>query len=189
MEAPLAEIKPNIKKAFILNILIIGAVVILIIALLIYLNIIVGLDIFLDVFNEFGYNVSSASLLSYSIFFILFLTTLLLISNYVILGKISYTLYPDKIVYNKSLFIMRISDKTIPYANIAKISYEEKPFLNTAKVVVELTGMKEPKVELDFIDDAAEVVRKIQDLIREYRSKYYAQYSQDYRYQNIMDRS
>ena len=187
MEAPIAEIKPNIKKAFTLNLLIVGAIVILIIALLIYLNSVVGLDIFLDAFKEIGINISTASLLAYSIFIILFLTALLLISNYVTLGKVSYTLYPDKIFYNKSLFIAQITDKTIPYANITKISYEKKAFLNTAKIILELTGMKESKVELDFIDDADAVVRKIQELIREYRAKYYAQYSQDYRYQSIMD--
>lgn len=188
MEVPIAEIKPNIKKAFILNILIVGIVVILIIALLIYINSIVGLGIFLDLFREFEIIISPAILLAYSIFIILFFTVVSLVLNYVTLGKISYTLYPNKMVYSKSFFIMKISDKTIPYANIAKISYEKRPFLNTAKVIIELTGMREDKVKIDFMDDAAAVVRKLQELVREYKSKYYAQYSQEYRYQNIMDR-
>jgi len=188
MEAPIAEIKPNIKKAFILNILIVGGGVILIIALLIYLNSIVGLDIFLDTFAELGIFISPTAVLFYFIGFILFITAFLLILNYVALGKTGYTIYPDKIVYSRSLFIMQISDKTVPYANIAKITYERKPFLNTAKIIVDLTGMKENKVELNFIDDAEEVAKKLQELVREYRSKYYARYSQEYRYQNIMDR-
>lgn len=188
MEAAIAEIKPNIKKAFILNIMIIGVAVILIIAMLIFLNSVVGLDVFLDSFKELGINISTAVLLSYSIFSILFITGLLLILNYVTLGKIRYTLYQDKITYSKSLFIMQISDKTIPYANIAKITYKNKPFLNTAKIILELTGMKESKIELDFIDDAEEVVGKIQELIKDYRANYYAQYSQNYRFQNIIDR-
>jgi len=188
MEAPVAEIKPSIKKAFILNIMIISGVVLLIIVLLIILESLVGLDLFLDVFKEMGLNVSVTSLLLYSIFITIFITVLLLIMNYVSLGKVRYTLYPDKIVYSKSLFILQIHDKEIPYQNITKITYEKKPFLKTSKVCFELTGMKENKITIDFIDNAEEVVQKIQELIREYRAKYYARYSNEYKYQNIMDK-
>jgi len=188
MEAPIAKIKPNIKKAFIFNIIIVGGIVLLIIVLLIILHRLVGLDLFLDVFNQLGFEISTTSLLFYSIFAVIFVTGLLLILNYVALGKISYTLYPDKIVYSKSFFILHISDKTIPYANITKITYENKPFLNTAKIIFELTGMKENKTEVDFIDNAEEIIRKIHELIRNYRANYYARYSQEYRYQNIMDK-
>lgn len=188
MEAPIAEIKPNIKKAFILNIMFVGAIVFLIISSLVYIHSIVGLKVFIDAFKELGYNISPSSLLAYSIILTLFVTAILLILDYVALGKISYTIYPDKMVYSKNFFIMQISDKTIPFANITKISYERKIFLNSAKVIVELTGMKENKIEMNFIDNADNVVREIQNLIREYRARYYAQYSQDYRYQNIIEK-
>lgn len=188
MEAPIAEIKPNIKKAFELNLLIVGAIVALIIAILIYLHIIVGLDIFLDTFGMLGIKISPLTLLGQSIFLIIFITTLLLILNYITLGKITYTLYPDKLVYSQSFFVVHIHNKTVPYSNIAKITYKNRVFLNTSNIILELTGMKENKVELSFIDNSEEVVKKIQDLIRRYRANYYAQYTQDYRYQNIMDR-
>lgn len=188
MEAPIAEIKPNIKKAFLSNILLVFVIVALIIGTLIYLNSVVGLDIFLDSFKEIGVVISPSSLLFWFISLILFFTILSLILNYIALGKITYTFYPDKMVYGRSFFIMQLSDKTIPYANIAKVSYESKSFLNTAKVGLDLTGMKESKIEIDFIDDAQEVVKRIQELIANYRANYYAKYAQDYRYQNIMDR-
>lgn len=188
MEAPIAEIKPNIKKAFELNLLLVGAIVTLIIAILIYLHIIVGLDIFLDTFGMLGIKISPLILLGQSIFFIIFITTLLLIINYITLGKITYTLYPDKLVYSQSFFVMHIHDKVVPYANIAKITYKNRVFLNTSNIVLELTGMKENRVELSFIDNSGEVIKKIGDLIREYRANYYAKYAQDYMYQSIMDR-
>ncbi len=188
MEAPIAAIKPNIKKALISNIIFVLGIVILIIGSLIYLNIIVGLDIFLDTFKGLGINISSSYLIFWFVFFVLFFTSLLLLLNYANLGKIEYTLYPNKIVYTKSFFIIHIKDKEVPYGNIPKITYEKKPFLNTSKIIIELTGMKEKKIELDFIDTPEEVVRKIQELIKDYRAKYYAQYTQDYRYQNIMDK-
>lgn len=187
MEAPLAEIKPNIKKAFIRNILIVGGIVFLVIIVLLCLNSVVGLSIFLDVIGVLGIVISPLAVLAYFIFFVLFFTALSLILNYVTLGKIGYTLYQDKMVYSESFFIVHISDKVIPYANITKISYEKKPFLNTAKIILDLTGMKQDKVTLNFIDEAEEVVSKLQELVREYRAKYYAKYSQEYRYQNIME--
>lgn len=188
MEAPLAEIKPNIKKAFISNILVVCGIVALIIVLLVYINNIVGLSIFLDVLRLFGIVISPLVVLAYSIFFVLFFTALLLILNYVTLGKISYTLYPDKVVYSKSFFIMSISGKAIPYANITKISYEKKPFLNTAKVILDLTSMQQDKVTLDFIDNAEELVSKLQELVSDYKAKYYARYTEEYRYQHIIDK-
>ena len=188
MEAAVANIKPNIKKAFILNIMIVSFILVLIISLLIYLHSIVGLGVFLTTFREIGIDISPPVLLVYSIFLIIFFTALFLILNYLTLAKISYTLYPDKIVYSRSLLIIRISDKVIPYSNIAKITYDKKPFLKTSKIVLELTGMKESKVEIDFIDNVEEVVNKIQELIREHRAKYYARYTEENRFQNIVDK-
>ncbi len=186
MDVPLAEIRPSVKKAFISNILFISGIVILIIAILLYLNAIVGLDIFLDSFKEIGVIISPQKLLMYSIFAIVSITVLMLLLNYVTLSKVYYTLYQDKIKYSKSLFIVQVKDQTIPYPNIARVSYKKKAFLNTSKITIDLTGMKENKVEIDFVDDVEDVVRKIQDLMREFRARYYAQYTQDYRMNNIM---
>ena len=188
MEAPIAEIKPDIKKAFISNIFRVAVIIALIIGTLIYLNVIVGLDVFLDTFALFGINISTSTVVFWFILITILATTILLILNYVNLGKLTYTLYPDKLTYGKSFFIMQTSSKSIPYVNIAKITYEDKSFLNTSKITIELTGMKEPKLELDFIDNAAEVVRKIQELIQNYKANYYAQYSQKNKYQNIVDK-
>lgn len=187
MEAPIAEIRPDIKKAFISNIFHVLVVVVLIVGTLIYLNSIVGLDVFLDTFALFGINISTSAVVFWFILLTLLFTTILLILNYVNLGKLTYTLYPDKLEYGKSFFILQTS-KVIPYANIAKITYKDKSFLNTSKITIDLTGMKESKLELDFIDNAEEVVGKIQGLIQNYKANYYAKYSQDSRYQNIIDK-
>jgi len=187
MQTPISEIKPSIKKAFISNILFVSVIVVLIIGTLIYLNSIVGLDIFIDTFREVGIEISSASLLFWFIVIILFVTGLLLILNYVNLGKVSYILYPDKLVYTKSSLIQH-KEQEVPYANIAKITSEKKSFLKPAEVTIELTGMKESKVAIKFLENPEEIVMKIQELVRQYRANYYAKYSQDYRYQNIMDK-
>ena len=186
-DAPIAEIRPNVKKAFISNIFFVSLIVALIIGTLIYLNSLVGLSIFLDTFKDFGIIISPSVLLFWFIMIIIVFTALLLIMDYINLGKITYTLYPDRINYGRSLFIMQLSDKVIPYANIAKISFGEMTFLKTAKVRLDLTGMKGSSIDIDYIDNPQEVVEEIHRLVGEYKSKYYARYSQDYRYQNIMD--
>jgi len=188
MEAAVLEIRPNIKKAFISNILMVSVIVALIIGTMIFLNNVVGLGVFLEVFSQFGVEVSTSSVLMWFIILVFLFTALLLFLNYASLGKVRYTLYPDKLVYSKSFFIFEVDDKEIPYANIAKISYEKKSFLDASKVIVDLTSMKEDKLEMDFIDDAEEVVGKMQGFIRSYKARYYAQYSQDYKYQNIMEK-
>lgn len=188
MEAAIAEIKPNITKAFISNLISVGVIVVLIIGVLVFLNEVVGLEIFLEAFGELGVTISAASLLYWSISLILFFTLLLLILNYINLGKVSYTLYPDKIVYSKIFFMTQLSEKIIPYPNITKITYEDKSLLKTSKIILELTGVKKSRMELDFIDNAEEIVKQIHDLITKYRANYYAKYSQDYRFQHIIDK-
>ena len=188
-EAPIAEIRPNIKKAFTYNILLVGGIVTALIITLVYLNNAVGLDVFVDTFREIGIQFSPISWLSRLIFIIIFFTALLLILNYVALSKTSYVLYPSKMVYNKSFFIVHITDKVIPYINIAKVSSKQKPFLNTSQIILDVTGMKQHKADLDFIDDADEVVEKIHELIKDNRARYYAKYTENYRYQNIMDQA
>jgi len=187
MESPIAEIKPNIKKAFLSNILFVSLIVAAVIATLVYLNNVVGLDVFIITFKEIGITISPSKLLAWFIIFILFITALLLILNYIVLAKISYTLYPDKILYGRSFFIVQLTSQEIPYSNISKVSYESTPLLHTAKVVLSITGMKRSKIEIEYIDNAPELVNQLQNLINTYRANYYAKYSEDYRYQNIMD--
>ena len=188
MEAPIAEIKPNVKKAFLSNLVLVGIILIFIIMIAIYLNSIVGLGIFIDTFRELGIEISASSVIGWFIFLAVFFTALLMIMNYISLGKVTYTLYPDRMTYSKSLLIVQVSDKTIPYQNIAKIGYEKKSVMVTAKIIIELTGTKESRIEIDFIDNPEEAMRQIQDAINKYRANYYAQYSQDYRVNTIMSR-
>lgn len=188
MESPIAEIKPNIKKAFISDIGVIAVVVALIAGTLIYLNNVVGLGVFLDTFKEFGIEISTAALLGWGIFLLLFITTIILILDYVALGKSSYVLYPDKLVYSKNIFIIQLSEQTIPYPNIVKIGFKKQSFLNTSKLTLELTSMKKDNITIEFLDNAQEVATMINKLISDYKSRYYAQYTQNYSYQNIMDK-
>ena len=185
MEAPIAEIKTNIKKAFISDIGVITLVVVLIVGTLIYLNSVVDLGVFLDTLEEFGIEISASTILGWSIFLLSFTTIIILILDYVALGKCSYILYPDKIVYTRNMFIIQLGEQTIPYANIVKISIKKQSFVNASELILELTGMKKDEIKIEFLDNAQQVAMQLHQLIRDYKSRYYAQYAQNQRYQNI----
>ena len=153
MDPPLSVIKPNIRKAFELNLLAIAGIIILAVLLLVFLNIMVGLDIFVDTFAMLGVRISVGAILA-NLTFLVFLTVgLLLTLNYIALGKITYTLHNDRIVYSQTFFIIHIHDKTLPYSNIAKMTYKRRPFIDTATINFELSGMKEKHMKMDFIDN------------------------------------
>ena len=186
-DVAVAEIRSNVGKAFFLNLFFVGIIVVLIIGISIYLNTVVGLGIFLDGLKVIGVTISGKALLGYIVALTLLATVLILVLNYVNLGKMRVILYRNKLEYSKSLFVMQLSENEISFENIAKVSIEKKPFFNTSKIILGLNGLKQDKLEIDFIDDAEEVAAKIQELIKDYRARYYAQYTQNYRMQNIME--
>ncbi len=77
---------------------------------------------------------------------------------------------------------------SIPYKNIAKITFEKIPFFNTGNIKIELSSMEEKSVELKFIDNTEKVSSDILELINNYRSKDYAKKSEEYKYDLILDR-
>lgn len=188
IEPPVSRIKPNITKAFIANLIFVAAIVILLISLIIYLNNLVGIDIFFDTFKEFGINITKTSVLFGMIGLVLLFTTLLLILNYVSLAKVTYTFYPDRIEYTRNFLIMQLSSKTIPLKNISKVFSSNKSLMKTGKVTLELSGLKDAKIDINYVDNPLQVVNLIQELIHRYKANYYAQYAQDYRFQTIVDR-
>lgn len=185
-EAPIAIIKPNVKKQFILNLLFVFGVVSLIVVMIVYFETTVGFDVLFGSFEAIGVSLSPGRPITYAIFLTIIFGSIFLILNYLTLSKIHYTLYKDKLVYAKSMFFAHIPDLEIPFSNISKVTFQKKA-LNTGTITIELTGMKEPKVEMKFIDNPEEVVNRIHQLIQEYRARYYAKYTQEYKIQNIME--
>ncbi|MEA2036902.1 MAG: hypothetical protein U9O94_05300 [Nanoarchaeota archaeon] len=186
-EAPIAEIKPNVRNAFLSNFIVIAVIVALIILTLFYLNNVVGLDILVDTLEQFGIHITKAALLGGTIVLIIIGTAILMVMDYVAIGKSRYTLYKDRMVYSKNMFILQLKEEVIPYQNIVKITYQRKGILNSMDIILELTGLSIDKVEIAFVDNAKEVSEGILKLIGQYKSNYYAKFSQDYRYQNVMD--
>ena len=88
--------------------------------------------------------------------------------------------------------LVLINSSEIPYQNVIRISYNNNGIFNSifdsGTIVLELSGMKENKVELEFIDNVEQITQYIQNIIRKFRSIQQAQFSENYRIGNILNR-
>lgn len=191
---PVPEIKPNIKKVFLMNVIKIVSVAAFISLLDILFVRIIGKDFFQDVLA--GLNVTAEFSMwhftLWSILAIVVIITVVLITNYFVLGNVRYEFYPDKIIHYKSMLFVLLKSKEIPYGNIARINFDYEGFLNslfnTGTITIELSAMKEKELKMEFIDNAEQVVRYIQGMIQNYKTRYYAQRTEGYRVDNIFNR-
>ena len=183
-------VRPNIRKVFTKNIILVIIGVIVFIALLIFLNIEVGLDVFLIPFETFGIKINPVSLLLYAIVGLIAFTALMLMFNYIALQGLRYEIYKTKImVYEPSAFIFIVS-KEIPISSIIKISYDYEGFFNkllvSGEVIIDLSGMRDSNIRFKFIDDIEKTVRYLQGLVNEHSAIKQAQFTENYRIGNIM---
>ena len=185
----IAELKPNVKKLCMLSsieIMIVSAVTI---GFAIWLDSVINFNQLFEIFQEFGAPPAQSSvLLRWLILIAIGLTIIILILNYLTLGKVRYVFYEDKLIYYNNFLIMEISKTEIPYANITKVSVDQPNTIKNADIKLELTGMKKKDIILKFIDNAAKVAAGIQNIINKYRANYYAQYARDYTLQKTAER-
>lgn len=183
-------LKPNIKKIFSKNIFSVVGAVLLIIIVLSVVNWFFGLDIFLAPFETWDVSINPSKILLYAILTIVAVTIFLLIGNYLVTRNVRYEFYQDKLILYKNLFLIFIKSKEIPYQNITKISYNNdsifNKIFNSGTIVLDLSGMKESKVELEFIDNVTENVKYIQGIVQEFKSIQQAKFTEDYKIGEIL---
>src|SRR3989338_10847563 len=185
-------LRPNIKKIHLKNLSTITGIVFLISIILLMLHLSVGLDVFLLVFEAFGITVNPSKVLLSAIVGILAVSALLMLGNYLAARNLRYELYQDKLIIYKNALLVFVNSKEIPYQNIVKISYNNNgifnSLFNSGTIVLELTGMGENKVELQFVDNIQQTTQYIQNLIREYMNIQQAQFTENYKIGNILNR-
>ena len=185
-------LRPNIKKIHLKNLSTITGIVFLISIILLMLHLSVGLDVFLLVFEAFGITVNPSKVLLSAIVGILAVSALLMLGNYLAARNLRYELYQDKLIIYKNALLVLVDSKEIPYQNIVKISYNNNgifnSLFNSGTIVLELTGMGENKVELQFVDNIQQTAQYMQNLIREYMNIQQAQFTENYKIGNILNR-
>lgn len=185
-------IRPNIRKIFLKNFLTIFGIALLIAGILWFLNLQVGLGVFLEIFEVFGIAVSQPSILHYSILAVVAASCLLLAVNYIVNANSRYEFYQSRLVaYINSGFVFTNS-REIPYENVARVGYNNNgifnSIFNSGTIVLETSGMGSEKMELKFIDDAPQAAQSIQEALQEFQSVKQAQFSENYKIDNLMNR-
>ncbi len=185
-------LKPNMKKIYINDIFKILGSVLFIALLLLVINSTGSLAFFLDIFSAFGINISSSQIFLYFILSISSVTAILLVFSYLSALNIKYEFYNDKLIAYKSSFFIFTNSLEVPYQNIARISLDTKglfkSLFNSGTVILELSGMKEREIKVQFIDNIPQAVMFIQTRIREHLSARQAQFTENYKIGNIMGR-
>lgn len=188
---PIGELRPDIRKVFLFNVLKVGGISAAIIAVIAGLNSMVDIEgVYSNLqlgFNELGIKLSPLSpstVIMWATFGLFGITIFILLFNYIALGKVRYVFYNDRVVMHQSVFMIQVKEMAIPYSNIVKVSSEKSVF-NTGNITLELSGMDKKEAKLKFINYAQQAVANIQRLIQNYKASYYAQYAADQRIGNI----
>ncbi len=190
--AQFQTLKPNIRKIFFKNLFSIAGAVALIITILLIFNWLVGLDIFLITFETLGIDFDSYTILLYFIVVIIVISISLLLGNYLIARRLRYEFYQNKLIVYTNAFLIFINSKEIPYQNIVKISYSNNGIFNRlfgyGTIILDISGMKEDKIELEFVDNVEQTVQYIQNLMRGFMYAQQAQFTENYKIGNILNR-
>ncbi|MFH1642822.1 MAG: hypothetical protein ABIC04_08055 [Nanoarchaeota archaeon] len=186
MEDVVAELQPNSKKIVLLSFLKLFGVLALIGGLLYFLSIFVDFSMFEVFLGELNVEINLTAMFIPMLGIIITLVLIVLAIKYFEYSNVSYVFLKEGFKYYES-FINK-KELFIPYANIVKVWFETIPVLNTGNITIELSGMKEKNVEIKFVDNTQKVASDIMTLINQYKSRYYAQKGEEYKFDSIMDR-
>ncbi len=182
MDAPLMEIRPDVKKAFLGNVKTIAIVSLLVVFSYVFLDRMFGMRLFLDIFAEFGIKVSIGQFWLWFFIFLGLAMALSGLANYVALHHQAFTIYSDKIVVQKpGLFSTAGKIIELPFSNIASISLKAKSFPSSSSVILQVSGKEFDKLTLDFVDDGQALVDKLHSLVQQHRGKVFTQLGHEYR--------
>jgi len=188
MEQILSELKPNSKKIVLSNFLKILMIVVIIAIILFIINLVVDFNSIKEGLAIIGINFSLGPLIKVGIYVIVIALSSFLLFGYLESNKIRYVFTKDGIKVYQNLLLVQLNELFIPYNNIVKVTFEEMPILNAGNIILELTGTKDRNMEFKFIDNPQQVAAYILKLINEYWAKYYAERSEEYKYQRILGR-
>jgi len=189
IDTNITVIRPNLSKILLKNIFTIIFSVGILIGILFFLNYSVGLDVFMTVFETFGMEVDPSKLLFQAIGVISGVALLLILSNYVSKLKVRYEFHNDRLIYKSQLLE---KEKTILYRNITRVSFDKEGLFNkiyhVGTIIIDLSGVKEAKLELEFIDNVEQNVQIIHNYVQQYTYLRQAQFTENYKINNIMNR-
>lgn len=185
-------LNPNIKKIYLKNLFTVAGAVFLIAGFLLMLHLTIGLDVFLFVFEVFNIEIDPLPLLLFAILGVVSISIFLLLGNFLVAKNTRYEFYQNRLILYKNTLLVFTETKEILYQNIIKITYNKdgifNSLFNSGTIILELTAMKEGKAELEFIDNIEQTVQYIQKIITEFRNIQQAQFAENYKIGNILNK-
>ena len=140
-----------------------------------------------DIFAEFGIQVTIGQFWFWFMVFLLFAVLLAALGNYASLHHQSYTIFPDKVVVQKSGFLSGTGKIIeVPFANIASVSLKSASFPASTSALLQVSGKDFDKVTLDFLDDGATIVEKLESLVQQHKGRVFSQFGHEYRVGQIV---
>ncbi len=141
------------------------------------------LDIFAETLDSFGLEVSTGVMLLGIMLITVIATVVMLTFKYItIIGK-KYVLYDNKLDAN---------GKEIPYGNILRTTLDksgiENTILGTGSIILELTGMEENKVNIDYVENIDQMSNYFQNMLRNFKARMYSEASEKQKVGNILDK-
>jgi len=187
MDAPLMEIRPNVKKAFLGSLKVIFIVALLVVFAYVFLDQMFGFKLFLDIFAEFGIQVTIGQFWFWFMVFLLFAVLLAALGNYASLHRQVYTIFSDKVVVQKAGFLNGAGKiNEVPFANITSVSLKSASFPASTSALLQVSGKDFDKVTLDFLDDGATIVEKLESLVQQHKGRVFSQFGHEYRVGQIV---
>ena len=184
-------IRPNTSKIFVKNLTAsLGMVFFLLFALVIaYYSL--G-DMLFDLFDFLGLSLGFLDLAVYIVIGVAILSVVFIALNHMSVKDLSYELTSEKLVVNQTTNLIVMNTIEIPFENIVRIGFKQEglfdKMFNYGTVSLELSGMRETKVEMEYVFNIEETVSQIQGHIRESLAQKQAEYTENYKIDNILNR-
>ncbi|MDP7141147.1 MAG: hypothetical protein QF506_02180 [Candidatus Woesearchaeota archaeon] len=141
------------------------------------------LNIFAETFDSFGLEISADKILFGIILTAVVATIVMLAFKYITITSKKYMFYDNKLDAN---------GKEISYKNILKINLNksgiENKILKTGSMSIELTGMEENKVTIDYVENIDQVSNYFQNMLRNFKTRLYSQVSTQQRIGKTLDK-
>ncbi len=156
------EIKPNLFKVLIYYIIQLILFGLIFFGFFIMIDLIVGFEIFDEVFIILGARAVSTHI--YSTLLNLFVIIAFIYLTYNIIMNMSRIK-----VSEISIETTKLKERTISYSNLVSVSYSQKKFLskmlNFGQLNLGLTGLSKDNIFFEFIDNPEEITKKIQEYL------------------------
>lgn len=185
------SLKPNKKKIFLSNFMKVIFVAVSIVVIFLALGKFIGFDVLLMPLKVFNVNVESKMIIINfisAVFGVALLSSLLSLFS---ISGINYNIYRNRINVCKTILLFLISSKDISYDHIFRVNFTTNSLFNkifsTGTVTLELTGLKEKSINLEFIDNPSNVVNYLQNILIDYRQTRQAIFDEQHKIGSILD--